>query len=374
MTRASTNNSLESTLTECGNCSGSDLHCTYCGDGILKCTCVDIEVYCMSCGEISNLVIMDEAEAKHQGVPFCDCDDADQAKLVCDTCDVYRESLTDPWHWQTEGPSCNCRPEKDTECKTCGVVRLFPGMEWEWEEEGLYYSYKCRHYNHNVTFPSGVTVYASSMRNREAKDEAPDYGLYLDGGWDPSCPNTHLAWRDYGLPHRWQLAVATICDAYKRAEDGYWVEIGCIGGHGRTGTVLACMAVLSGMDGYSAVDWVRSTYCSSAIESDDQEWFVHWFDIYINGGSTDPMPVIKSWMNKKEKKAAKKKKPVTFQYNAHDRFGMAKLAQAVTPGRKPSYEYGPVLNRNVRKVWKSDKKEKLSDLVATTETTETTTA
>ena len=43
-----------------------------------------------------------------------------------------------------------------------------------------------------------------------------------------------------------------------RARRGELVEIGCLGGSGRTGTVLACMAVLAGVPPAEAVDWVRT--------------------------------------------------------------------------------------------------------------------
>jgi len=35
------------------------------------------------------------------------------------------------------------------------------------------------------------------------------------------------------------------------------VEFGCAGGHGRTGTALACMAILDGVPGTEAVAFVR---------------------------------------------------------------------------------------------------------------------
>ena len=56
-----------------------------------------------------------------------------------------------------------------------------------------------------------------------------------------------------------------------------YVEIGCLGGLGRTGTVLACMAVLAGVDPLDAVPWVRENYRSGAIETPDQESWVGWF-------------------------------------------------------------------------------------------------
>ena len=62
-----------------------------------------------------------------------------------------------------------------------------------------------------------------------------------------------------------------------RAKDGQVVEVGCLGGLGRTGTVLACMAVLGGVEPLDAVAWVRENYRSGAIETPEQESWVDWF-------------------------------------------------------------------------------------------------
>ena len=63
-------------------------------------------------------------------------------------------------------------------------------------------------------------------------------------------------------------------DHWARARQGEVVELGCLGGHGRTGTALACLAVLAGTSPPAAVAWVRSAYCSQAVETPDQEAFV----------------------------------------------------------------------------------------------------
>ena len=55
------------------------------------------------------------------------------------------------------------------------------------------------------------------------------------------------------------------------------VEIGCLGGHGRTGTALACLAVLAGTPAAEAVAWVRGAYCPKAVETDAQRAFVESF-------------------------------------------------------------------------------------------------
>jgi len=64
---------------------------------------------------------------------------------------------------------------------------------------------------------------------------------------------------------------------FSRAKNGERVEIGCVGGLGRTGTVLACMAILAGVPANQAVEWVRATYDSRAVETIEQEEWVIWF-------------------------------------------------------------------------------------------------
>ena len=51
------------------------------------------------------------------------------------------------------------------------------------------------------------------------------------------------------------------------------VEIACGGGIGRTGTALALLAVLSGLDAGEAIDWVRRTYHRRAVET---PWQRRW--------------------------------------------------------------------------------------------------
>jgi protein-tyrosine phosphatase len=50
--------------------------------------------------------------------------------------------------------------------------------------------------------------------------------------------------------------------------------VGCLGGHERTGTALACLAVLTGHPALHAVAWVRSSYCTRAVETPEQEAFI----------------------------------------------------------------------------------------------------
>ena len=55
------------------------------------------------------------------------------------------------------------------------------------------------------------------------------------------------------------------------------VEIACAGGRGRTGTALACLAVLDGLPGREAIAYVRSHYEQRAVETRWQRRFVTSF-------------------------------------------------------------------------------------------------
>jgi len=105
-----------------------------------------------------------------------------------------------------------------------------------------------------VRFPDGTRVRASSISDRCVDD-----------------------WEDFGLPENPELAAQQIVDAFGEARHGGLVEVGCLGGSGRTGTALACMAVLAGVPATEAVAWVRASYRPQAVETTEQEAWVRWF-------------------------------------------------------------------------------------------------
>src|SRR6478735_12670186 len=129
----------------------------------------------------------------------------------------------------------------------------------------------------DVVFPDGTVVRASSISDRVEHDPTRSFGLYLDMRWLPTWPAEVIEWPDYGLPADGDRAAGQIIAAFARARRGDVVEVGCMGGLGRTGTVLACMAVLAGVDANEAVAWVREHYRPNAVETPDQERWVQWF-------------------------------------------------------------------------------------------------
>jgi len=129
----------------------------------------------------------------------------------------------------------------------------------------------------DVTFPDGTRVRALPLSERAEHDPARSYGLYLDERWAPTWPADVIPWPDFGLPDDFGKAAAQIEAAFARARGGEGVEVGCAGGLGRTGTVLACMAVLAGVPPAEAVPWVRDHYRPEAVETPEQAGWVGWF-------------------------------------------------------------------------------------------------
>jgi hypothetical protein len=121
----------------------------------------------------------------------------------------------------------------------------------------------------------GVTFVAEDPYTRET---APAFGLYLDDRWKPPWSHSRVDWPDFELPRDTAAFRAALEEVLDRARQGKRVELGCWGGHGRTGTALACLAVLAGTPASEAVAWVRENYCEKAIETEAQEAFVLAFD------------------------------------------------------------------------------------------------
>lgn len=130
-----------------------------------------------------------------------------------------------------------------------------------------------------VVLPSGVGVFAVSFDPLDpyGRDAPPDHGVYLDPRWSPPWGHEHVDWPDFGLPANVDAMRATLAQVLERAGRGEAVEIGCLGGHGRTGTALACLAVLDGVPAAEAVAWVRDAHCTKAVETPDQIAFVESF-------------------------------------------------------------------------------------------------
>ena len=85
-----------------------------------------------------------------------------------------------------------------------------------------------------------------------------------------------MRWPDFRLPTDPADARAALEEAWTRAATER-VEVACSGGVGRTGTALACLAVLDGVPPETAVAWVREHFRRRAVETPGQARFVRTF-------------------------------------------------------------------------------------------------
>jgi hypothetical protein len=164
-------------------------------------------------------------------------------------------------------PIChhNCRPLKLPEDKgflyLSGQRGISSPVEGKLPTVGVYL------YNGWLPTNSIWTNDGTVVRQMEGADE--DRGLeirkmYVEWGDMRSVPLSTLA-----------LILKYIQEAIEGEED---IEIACMGGHGRTGTLAAAVCMMYDMGVKEAINHVREEYCKEAIESCEQVDML--FDLY----------------------------------------------------------------------------------------------
>jgi hypothetical protein len=130
-------------------------------------------------------------------------------------------------------------------------------------------------------------ILASEYQYSAKRKITPDLGIYLASSWDSvgrgiqavgvavparfyNYPFVLVDWPDSGVIALDQLAWLAVLAA-KNIEEHKTVEIGCQGGHGRTGTLLACiLGVVEDLDAGQSIKTLRKRYCEMAVESKKQ--------------------------------------------------------------------------------------------------------
>ncbi len=129
-----------------------------------------------------------------------------------------------------------------------------------------------------IEMPDGSRFRGRGLRKPEPGGERPTFGLYLLNREPPAMDweSRWLRWPDFRTPSDPVEASRALADAHARAATAR-VEIACGGGRGRTGTALACVAVLAGVPAEDAVGYVRLHYDPRAVETPLQRRFVRRF-------------------------------------------------------------------------------------------------
>ena len=126
-----------------------------------------------------------------------------------------------------------------------------------------------------LRLPSGRLVRGRALKHPLPPCPPPTFALYLLGQPPPPVDwdSTWIPWPDFRLPSNPATTRHALQQAWKRAETER-VEIACTGGRGRTGTALACMAILDGLPNREAVPYIRLHYSPHAVETPWQRRFV----------------------------------------------------------------------------------------------------
>ncbi|TDD80724.1 protein phosphatase [Saccharopolyspora karakumensis] len=129
-----------------------------------------------------------------------------------------------------------------------------------------------------LALPSGRLVRGRGLRRPLPDGPRPEFALHLLGrrpapvDWEARW----VRWPDFLLPADRADAADALREAWRRAT-GERVELACGGGRGRTGTALACLAVLDGVPPGEAVAFVRAHYHPGAVETPWQRRYVRGF-------------------------------------------------------------------------------------------------
>jgi Protein-tyrosine phosphatase len=131
-----------------------------------------------------------------------------------------------------------------------------------------------------LRLPSGRLVRGRGLSRPLPQGPVPAFAVYLLGKPPPETPweSRWLRWPDFALPADRSQAQRYFAEIWDRAERER-VEVACAGGHGRTGTALACLAILDGVPADQAVSFVRENYASRAVETPWQRRYVARFTV-----------------------------------------------------------------------------------------------
>jgi protein-tyrosine phosphatase len=129
-----------------------------------------------------------------------------------------------------------------------------------------------------LRLPSGRLVRGRSLRRPALPGPPPQFALCLLGRRPPAVAweVRWIRWADFWVPSDPADAADALREARQRAA-AERVEVACPGGRGRTGTALACLAVLDGLPGREAIAYVRRHYDPRSVETPWQRRFVTSF-------------------------------------------------------------------------------------------------
>ena len=128
-----------------------------------------------------------------------------------------------------------------------------------------------------IQLPDGSWIRGRGIQQAEPDGPRPSFGLYLGVRYAPEWQHQRVDWPDFWLPRDARTTARTLQEVHNLARSGAAVEIACAGGRGRTGTAIACLAILAGVRPEKAVSWTRQNYRAGAVEMPWQRSWVRNF-------------------------------------------------------------------------------------------------
>lgn len=179
-------------------------------------------------------------------------------------------------------------------------IKDFPKNRYHYHSEGVintehpFYSYGlCHHWRQPVRVGRFQVTCSARFSGEVTRDFAPDFGIYLDKGWNEKLgqiwtngaalkraalrrpyPALVIDWLDMNT-----ISVDLVNDLVEiclsKMRQGKRIDIACNHGHGRTGTLLACLiARVEHLPPELAIKQVHERYCQHAVETHAQHELV----------------------------------------------------------------------------------------------------
>jgi hypothetical protein len=236
-----------------------------------------------------------------------------------ENCDLYKSTdfMSDIMKWSDvqhrlvvakngEAPSASYDDpfEDDPTTHKIGVMPKTPGV---WSNKNTANKFQappfksCTHDQQEFLFSNGLAIYLSkaSQQQRNPRIQIPDVHIMLASAQRSIGIAWYVDWTDHGTPNHpdsimWQF-IESVVDLL---EGGSFIEAGCIGAHGRTGTFLGLLEwqiqyrqLSEGSELTTPgemIKLVRENYCEHAIEGKQQEAYLKYYYDYLLGNEPSP--------------------------------------------------------------------------------------
>jgi hypothetical protein len=145
--------------------------------------------------------------------------------------------------------------------------------------------HSCYHWRNEVSIGPYKVLASSfhalfSKQLKAGSSLIPTWGIYLDEGWkevETGYPKMVVDWPDCGIIELSALK-SLVQMTKEKLKAGEIIDIACYLGHGRAGTLLACLiSEIEALTPDAAIFQLRQRYCDYAVEYREQVKLVHDF-------------------------------------------------------------------------------------------------